>query len=301
MAGTRNIPAAFYEQRMKKHLPTIILIAVFVLGFGILMYPTFANYWNSKTQTRAIAAYDERMAVLQTEDYSAIWEAAEEYNKELAARGRFMSLNEEELEVYNSLLDPIDTGMMGYIVIDKINVRLPIYHTVDEGVLQIAAGHLPESSLPTGGIGNHIALSGHRGLPSALLFTDLDQLIVGDTFVLNIMDRTLTYEVDQIKIVLPEEVGDLEIVPGEDYCTLITCTPYGVNSHRMLIRGTRTANALGQVDIHVPTDARQIDRLYVAIAIAVPILLVLFIILMVTTSKRARGKKNAGTKTGDGA
>lgn len=291
MAGTRNIPAVFYEQRMKKHLPTIILIAVFVLGFGILMYPTFANYWNSKTQTRAIATYDERMAIFKTEDYSAIWEAAEAYNKELAARGRFMSLTDEELEVYNTLIDPIDTGMMGYIVIDKINVRLPIYHTVDEGVLQIAAGHLPESSLPTGGIGNHIALSGHRGLPSALLFTDLDQLIIGDTFVLNIMDRTLTYEVDQIKIVLPEEVGDLQIVPGEDLCTLITCTPYGVNSHRMLIRGKRTANAEGPIDIHVPTDARQIDRIYVAIAIAVPILLVLFIILMVTTSKRARGKK----------
>ena len=276
---------------MKKHVPTLILISVFVLGFAILMYPSFSNYWNSKTQTRAIAAYDERMAVLHTEDYSAIWGAAEAYNKELARKGRFASLSEEELEVYNSLLDPVDTGMMGYIIIDKINVRMPIYHTVDEGVLQIAAGHLPESSLPTGGIGNHIALSGHRGLPSALLFTDLDRLIIGDTFVLNIMDRTLTYEVDQVKIVLPEEVGDLEIVPGEDYCTLITCTPYGVNSHRMLIRGRRTANAAGGIDIHVPSDARQVEKIYVAIAIAVPILLILFIILMVTTSKSFRNRK----------
>ena len=278
---------------MKKHLPTIILIAVFVLGFAILMYPSFSNYWNSKTQTRAIAAYDERMSVLHTEDHSEAWEAAEAYNRELARKGRFVTLTDEELEVYNRLLDPIDTGMMGYIVIDKIGVRMPIYHTVDEGVLQIAAGHLPESSLPTGGIGNHIALSGHRGLPSALLFTDLDQLIIGDTFVLNIMDRTLTFEVDQIKIVLPEEIGDLQIVPGEDLCTLITCTPYGVNSHRMLIRGKRTANAEGVIDIHVPADARQVDRIYVAIAIAVPILLMLFIILMVTTSKSFRNRKRA--------
>ena len=224
---------------MKKHLPTIILIAGFVLGFGILMYPTFANYWNSQTQTRAIATYDERMAVLQTEDYSKFWEAAEAFNRKIAEKGGFAKLNEEDMEEYLSLIDPVDTGMMGYILIDKINVKMPIYHTVDEGVLQIAAGHLPQSSLPTGGEGNHIALSGHRGLPSALLFTDLDRLIVGDTFVLKIMDRTLTYRVDQIKIVLPEEVSDLKIEPGEDYCTLITCTPYGVNSHRLLVRGVR--------------------------------------------------------------
>lgn len=296
MAGTPDAPAAFYGQRMKKHLPTIILIVVFVLGFGILMYPTFANFWNSRTQTRAIATYDERMAVLQTADYSELWEAAEAFNRKIAAKGGFAKLTEEDMEEYLSLIDPVDTGMMGYILIDKIGVKMPVYHTVDEGVLQIAAGHLPQSSLPTGGIGNHIALSGHRGLPSALLFTDLDRLIVGDTFVLKIMDRTLTYRVDQIKIVLPEEVSDLKIEPGEDYCTLITCTPYGVNSHRLLIRGERTDNAWEAMQVNVHADAVQIDSVYVAIAIAVPILLLLFILLMITTSKRGKG----GEKNGNG-
>lgn len=273
---------------MKKKLPTIILIGVFVLGFAILMYPSFSNYWNSKTQTRAIAVYDERMAVLNEEDYSAIWKAAEAFNQKLSQKGSFSALSDEELEEYLTMLDPVDTGMMGYVVIDKINVRLPLYHTVDEAVLQIAAGHLPQSSLPTGGKGNHIALSGHRGLPSAVLFTDLDRLIEGDTFVLKILDRTLTYQVDQIKIVLPEEVSDLRIEAGEDYCTLITCTPYGVNTHRLLIRGKRTQNALEAMQVDVHADATQVDRIYVAIAIAIPILLALFIILMVTTSKRGR-------------
>lgn len=273
---------------MKKKLPTIILIGVFVLGFAILMYPSFSNYWNSKTQTRAIAAYDERMAVLNEEDYSALWAAAEAFNQKLSQKGSFSALSDEELEEYKTMLDPVDTGMMGYVIIDKINVRLPLYHTVDEGVLQIAAGHLPQSSLPTGGQGNHIALSGHRGLPSAVLFTDLDRLIEGDTFVLKILDRTLTYQVDQIKIVLPEEVGDLRIEAGKDYCTLITCTPYGVNTHRLLIRGKRTQNALEAMQVDVHADATQVDRIYVAIAIAIPILLALFIILMVTTSKKGR-------------
>ncbi len=271
---------------MKKILPTVILLGVFALGFAILMYPTFSNYWNSRTQSRAIESYDERVAVMSAEDYSAYWEAADEFNKKIATRGRFLPLSEEELAEYMTLMDPVDTGMMGYILIDKINVKMPIYHTVEETVLQIAAGHLPESSLPTGGIGNHIALSGHRGLPSALLFTDLDQLVAGDTFVLKVMDRTLTYEVDQIKIVLPEEVTDLVTQEGADYCTLITCTPYGVNSHRLLIRGKRVANAAEALNVNVSADAKKIDSIYVAIGIAVPILLILLIFLLVSTSKK---------------
>ena len=274
---------------MKNKKLTIILIAVFLLGIGIMLYPFISNQWNKRHSSRAIASYDEALVLLGEEvNYEEVWAEAERINEVVKARGTQAPFAEEEMEPYLAALDPVGTGMMGYVTIDKIDVKLPIYHTVDEGVLQIAVGHLPETSLPTGGIGNHIALSGHRGLPSAKLFTDLDKLVQGDLFVLTIIDRILTYEVDQIKIVNPEEVQDLAIDPEQDYCTLITCTPYGVNSHRMLIRGHRTDNVAGVTRRLVPSDATTVDTLYVSIAIAIPILVILVVLVFVRTGKKKR-------------
>lgn len=279
---------------MKKRLPTIILIGIFILGLLILLYPTISDQWNKRTSSRAIASYDEALAVLGEQvDYTSLWEAAENYNEMITEKGSLAMMDDAQMEEYLTLLDPIGTGMMGYVTIDKIDVKLPIYHTVDEAVLQIAVGHLPETSLPTGGVGNHSAFSGHRGLPSAKLLTDLDEVVEGDLFVLTILDRVLTYEVDQIRIVNPDEVDDLEIDPNEDYCTLITCTPYGVNSHRMLVRGHRTSNVEGVTRRLVASDATTVDTIFVATAIAVPILIVLVIAVFVTTSGK---RKTPGTK-----
>lgn len=273
---------------MKGKKLTIILIIVFLLGVGIMLYPTVSNMWNTRFSNRAINSYDEALVLMKDTDYTEYWEAAEAFNELVKARGTVANIPEDELNSYMEQIDPIGNGMMGYVSIDSIDVRLPIYHTVDEAILQFAVGHLPESSLPTGGIGNHTALSGHRGLPSAKLFTDLDKLSEGDLFVLTVLDRILTYEIDQIKIVNPEEIQDLAIDPNEDYCTLITCTPYGVNSHRMLLRGHRTENVAGVTRHLVPSDATTVDTLLVSVAIAIPILIVLVIGVFVSTSKRRK-------------
>ena len=277
---------------MKNRRVTIILIFLFFLGLLIVLYPTISNRWNRRHANRAIASYQEAMEQMEEEDHTVFWEAAERYNANISSYGKLKELSEEELAEYNTLLDPTGNGMMGYLSIDAIDVHMPIYHTVDEAVLQVAIGHVPSSSLPTGGKGNHIALSGHRGLPSARILTDLDKLVEGDVFFLTIMDRTLAYEVDQIKIVLPEEVDDLAIDPNEDYCTLITCTPYGVNSHRLLVRGVRSDAVMGAGRRFVGSDAVMVDTIFVAIAIAVPVLLLLLLILFVRTSK----KKDRGTE-----
>ena len=270
---------------MKKKRGTIILILLFLLGLLIVLYPTISNRWNRRHANMEIASYNEAVELLGAEDYTQYWADAERFNEHIAQIGSLRDLSEEELAEYNKQLDPVGNGMMGYLSIESIDVYMPIYHTVDESVLQVAIGHVPGSSLPTGGIGNHIALSGHRGLPSARILTDLDKLVEGDVFFLTIMDRTLAYEVDQIKIVLPEEVEDLAIDPEEDYCTLITCTPYGVNSHRMLVRGFRTDAVAGSRRA-VPTGATPVDTIFVAIAIAIPILIILLIVMLVRTSKK---------------
>ncbi|MBR5970689.1 MAG: class C sortase [Lachnospiraceae bacterium] len=271
---------------------TIILLFLFLLGLVIVLYPSFSNWWNKRDAVRAIATYNAALEEFVEEDHSEFWEEAERYNAGVASHGKLKEMTEEELAEYNTLLDPVGNGMMGYLSIDAIDVHMPIYHTVDEAVLQVAIGHVPSSSLPTGGKGNHIALSGHRGLPSARILTDLDKLVEGDVFFITVMDRTLAYEVDQIKIVLPEEVDDLAIDPEEDYCTLITCTPYGVNSHRMLVRGVRSDAVLGAGRRFVGSDAVMVDTIFVSIAIAVPMLLLLLIVLFVKTSK----KKDHGTE-----
>ena len=270
---------------MKKHLSTIILVLILVIGLSLLLYPTVADWWNSFHASRAIASYDSIVANLSDEDYTSLFEDAQEYNRKLAQL-KYPLMYYDEIEGYNDLLNITGNGVMGYVEIPRIDVRLPIYHGTSEGVLQIAAGHMEGTSLPTGGESTHCALSAHRGLPSARLFTDLDKLEVGDTFVLNVIDRVLTYEIDQILIVEPTDVEPLYVTEGEDYCTLVTCTPYGINSHRLLVRGHRVENQAQAQTVRVTADAVIVEKLVVAPFILAPILLVMFIWLLVSTRKR---------------
>ena len=258
---------------MKKHLPNLILIGVFLLGLSLLLYPTVSNWWNSFHQSRAVSTYTEIVATVNNEDYDELWDKAIEHNQTLAIKGNNWRLTEEEQHEYERLLKLEHTDVMGYIEIPKIKCMLPIYHGTDEAVLQAGVGHIEGTSLPTGGLNTHCVISGHRGLPSAKLFSNLDQLKEGDSFKLKVLDEVLNYEVDQIRIVLPDEIQDLKIVEGEDYCTLVTCTPYGVNSHRLLVRGKRVEGE--EVTIRVSADAVQIEPILVAPAVAVPILFVL--------------------------
>ncbi len=269
---------------------TLILILVFLVGLSLLLYPTVSDYWNSIHQTRVIADYMEEVANLDDETYEAMLNSAREYNSTLLSKktGRF-SLTDEELEEYNSQLYLSATTVMGYIEITKIGVYLPIYHGTSSAALQVGVGHLEGSSLPVGGESTHCVLSGHRGLPSAKLFTDLDQMEVGDTFTITVLDEVLTYEVDQIRIVEPDDTSDLEIVEGEDYCTLITCTPYGINTHRMLVRGRRIETAVTS-DVRVTADAMQVEPVTVAPFIAA-ILIVLLLIGLIVGTRRNRNKK----------
>lgn len=272
---------------MKKHLSTIFLVLILVVGLSLLLYPSVSNWWNEMHSSHAIADYEEIMANMSADDYSHLFEEALEYNRKLAAMD-YPLMYYDEVPGYYDMLKVTADGIMGHISIEKINVSLPIYHGTSEGVLQVAVGHVEGSSLPTGGAGTHCVLSAHRGLPSAKLFTDLDKMEVGDTFVLTVIDRILTYQVDQILIVLPHEVQPLYAVEGEDYCTLVTCTPYGVNSHRMLVRGTRIENEIQRKEIRVTADASIIEPVLVAPFVAAPILLVLLIILMLPKSPNKR-------------
>ena len=274
---------------MKKHLSTLLLVAVFLLGVCILLYPTASDYWNSLHQTRAIGAYEDALAGMTRRDYDAAFQQAEDYNRALAAldapMSEYQSLSDAGMD-YEEILNINGVGIMGYIDIDAIGVELPIYHGTSPDVLNVAVGHLEGSSLPIGGEGSHCELSAHRGLPSARLFTDLDQLQEGDTFTITVLDRLLTYEIDQILIVEPEQVDALAITPGEDYCTLVTCTPYGINTHRLLVRGRRVENAREKAHVYVPADMVQIDPLVVTPAVAAPMLAILLVFLLVRYRKR---------------
>lgn len=272
---------------VKKNRSTIILVLIFIVGLSLLLYPSLSDYWNSFHQSRAIATYAEAVADLDDVDYEKMWQEAEEYNEQLKNKTNRWTMTEEEEEEYNRILDVGGTGIMGYIEIPEIKVSLPIYHGTDEGVLQIAVGHIPGSSLPIGGMGTHSVVSGHRGLPSAKLFTNLDELKEGDIFMIRVLDETLTYEVDQIRIVEPDDLTSLEIDPEQDLCTLVTCTPYGVNTHRLLVRGHRIEN-LNDDSIRVTADAMQVDEMLVATAVAVPVLLILFVWVMVHYRKRKK-------------
>lgn len=265
--------------------PTVILIFVFIIGLGVLFYPTVSNWWNSFHSSRAIANYAEEIAKISEEDYQHYLDSAKEYNELVAKKDNQYSMTDDDLKRYKSELD-FSGGIMGYIEIEKIKVSLPIYHGTADSVLQIAVGHLDWTSLPIGGEGTHCVLSGHRGLPSAKLFTDLDELVEGDTFVIRVLDEIYTYEVDKISIVLPQDTSELTIVPGEDYCTLVTCTPYGINTHRLLVRGTRVDNAKTAYNIRITSDATRIEPLIMAPIIAAPILLVILIIVIINDRRR---------------
>lgn len=271
---------------MKKHMSTIILIVILLAGLSLLLYPTVSDYWNKFHQSQAIADYAEAVAELDDETYERLWNEARAYNENLWTKGNRYSFTEEEYQEYESLLNVSGNGIMGYIEIASINCYLPIYHGVEETVLQIAVGHIEGTSLPVGGPGSHCVLSGHRGLPSARLFTDLDQLREGDVFVIRVLDETLTYEVDQVHIVLPEEVQDLELVEERDYCTLVTCTPYGINSHRLLVRGHRIDNLADASSIRVTADAMQLKPVLITPVLMVPILLLLLIWVKIRRRRR---------------
>lgn len=273
-------------KKLKKHISTIILMIVLFAGLSLLLYPTVSDYWNSLHQSRAIASYTEAVANLDDEIYEELWNKAVAYNEALWQRSNRYFPTEEEHEDYMSQLDVSGNGIMGYIQIPSINCSLPLYHGTDEAILQVAIGHIESSSLPVGGEGTHCVVSGHRGLPSAKLFTNLDRMIEGDLFMLQVLNETLTYEVDQIRIVLPEEVDDLDFVKGKDYCTLVTCTPYGINTHRLLVRGHRVANLEEKTAVRVTADAVKLDTRLVAPVVAMPMLLILLIWLLIHYRKK---------------
>ncbi len=263
---------------MKKNLSNIVLILIFLAGLSLLLYPSISNYYNSFHQTRAIADYEHIMKDVSKEEYETMLKEAEEYNKNVQKSNGYIIKSEEQKQWYESLLNIDGTGMMGYIEIPSIRVSLPIYHNTDDAVLQFAVGHLNWSSLPVGGESTHSLLSGHRGLPSAKLFTNLDRLKEGEIFKLYILDTVLTYQVDKISVVEPGNVNKLSIIEGGDFCTLITCTPYGINTHRLLVRGQRITTT---ENIHAASDAMQIDTLIVAVFLACPMILILVLFTMI--------------------
>lgn len=278
---------------MKKNWSTILLIVILIIGLSLLLYPTFSDWWNSFHQSRAIASYTEQVANMDDEKYDEIWSEAWEYNQSLLENPNSFVLSDEQKEKYELLLDVTGSGIMGYIEIPSIGVMLPVYHGTNEAVLQIAVGHLEWTSLPVGGESSHCVVSGHRGLPSAQLFTDLDKMVEGDIFVFHVLDEVLTYQVDQIRIVEPSETEDLMIVEGEDLCTLVTCTPYGVNSHRMLVRGHRIENIEAEKVVRVTADAIQIEPMIVAPFVAAPMLLLLLIGLLWPKKKNKTRRNDA--------
>lgn len=265
---------------MKKHLSTALYVCMFFVGLSVLLYPAVSDHWNSKVQSKVITNYESMLSEMSSEDYTSCFENADEYNEQLR-KISYPLINYEKVDGYNDMLNVDGSGVFGYLDIDKIKLELPIYHGISPDVLNVAAGHLPGSSLPVGGESTHCVISAHRGLPSAKLFTDLDKLEIGDTFTITVLDRILTYQIDQILIVKPEEVDALAITAGEDYCTLVTCTPYGINTHRLLVRGTRVENIEPKTKIFVPNEGIIIDPLVVAPVVAAPMLLILFVVIMV--------------------
>lgn len=269
---------------MLRKTSTIIMLSLFFIGLSVLLYPSISTYWNSKTQSQVVEGYENMLKGMTKEDSDAVFEAAEQYNAELHNL-QFPLRDHNRVEGYQNVLNLNNMGMMGYITIDSIGVELPIYHTVSESVLAFAAGHMPGTSLPVGGEGSHSVLSAHRGLPNAKLFTDLDRVQLGDTFTITILDQIFLYQVDQILTVSPENTADIQIVEGQDYCTLVTCTPYGINTHRLLVRGTRI-DTITEKKVYVGDEAYRIDTLIVTPVVALPILLVLIVIVMLQPVKQ---------------
>ena len=264
---------------------TIILLISFFIGLSVLLYPTVSSYWNSKTQSEAIVDYEAMLAAYKPEDYSAIFEEADRYNQKLSALDLPLQDYQRISEMYWQTLNVSGTGMMGYVTIPKISQELPVYHGTSDSVLAIAVGHMEGTSLPIGGKSSHSVVSAHRGLPTAVLFTYLDRMEIGDTFSFTILDRTFTYEVDQIRIVEPNDASLIQIEPGKDYCTLLTCTPYGINTQRLLVRGHQV-DMSQQRNIYIANEAYRIEPLIVMPIVALPIIVVLLIYVMVAPVKK---------------
>lgn len=280
----------------KNRITAILLVAVLLAGLSLLLYPLVSNYWNSIHQSQAIAAYMDDVAEVDDTTYDALWEEAQDYNVSLLDDENRFFPDEEERQQYEQLLSISDDGIIGYIEIPSIDVTLPIYHGTSEEILQVAIGHIEGSSLPIGGPSTHCVISGHRGLPSSRLFTDIDQLSEGDIFTLLVLDEILTYEVDQIRIVEPDDISLLKIEEGEDLCTLVTCTPYGVNSHRLLVRGHRVNNQEAASLLRITADAMMIDSRFAAPILAVPILLVIVLFMVLRPLKRKKRRAAKGVK-----
>lgn len=270
---------------MQSRKATIILLVSFFIGLSVLLYPSISSYWNSKTQSEAIVNYEAMLAAYQPEDYTKVFEEAENYNRMLAELVvPLRDYKQLEKEYWNAL-DISGNGMMGYITVPKINQELPIYHGTSEAVLSTSAGHFEGTSLPIGGENTHAVVSAHRGLPTAVLFTHLDRMEIGDTFYFTILDRTITYEVDQIRIVEPNDVNLIQIEEGKEYCTLLTCTPYGINTQRLLVRGHQI-DEMQNRNIYIVNEAYRVDPLIVMPLVALPIIFVLLIYVMIVPVKK---------------
>lgn len=280
---------------MKRNMTTILLFVVLFVGLALLLYPSVSDFYNSFHQSRAVATYNTVVEQESKKDYEADWAAANAYNEKLRAQSTVdrLIMTDEEREEYDAVMNVGGSGIIGVIEIPQIAVTLPLYHSTSANVLQVAVGHIEGTSLPTGEPGTHSAFSAHRGLPSAKLFTNLDQLTYGDTFTLRVLDKVLTYEIDQILIVEPHDVSALQIYDGMDLCTLVTCTPYGINSHRLLVRGHRVETSLAQLSVRISADALVIDPYIVAPILAAPMLLILLILMLVTTSPKHKKRKGA--------
>ena len=294
------------QEKKKNHrISNLALVLILLTGAAIMAYPAFSEYWNGLHQSRAILGYAQRVAELTNEEYETIWSSALDYNERLLKLpNRWMTDHDEELKAdYETQLNADGTGNMGFITIPKIKVNLPLYHGTTDSVLQTSIGHIAGTSLPAGSshsneedfltpdFASHCVLSGHRGLPSARLFSDLDAMEIGDIFYMTILDQTLTYEVDRITVIVPEDMSELEIVPGKDLCTLMTCTPYGVNTHRLLVRGSRIENEKKKLNVRITADGLRIDPLYVAPFIALPVLILMVLWVLVMTSGRRRNRR----------
>lgn len=273
------------KKRKNKKSNIILYILIFV-GLSVMLYPSVSNLWNSKHISKAIATYEEKVNGVDEEECQRLIDEAQSYNKNLSKNFIIHNLSDEELQKYNSILDITGTGIMGYIEIPSIDVKLPIYHGVDESVLQVAAGHVEWSSLPVGGQSTHCIISGHRGLPSAKLFTELDGLLEGDTFNIRILNKTFWYQVDKISIVLPDELNNLTVTKGMDYVTLVTCTPYGINTHRLLVRGHRIVGKDLDFAMKITADAAVVSPVIPAI-----IIFTLLVLLVVVAPPFRKSKK----------
>ena len=270
--------------KKKERITIVILIVLFISGLSLLLYPTVANFINTKNQSRAIVEYAEQAEEISEEEYAKYLKEAEEYNARILQRENLFAPSDEDEKLYPSLLNLTDRGIMGYVEIPAIDIRLPIYHGTSDSVLAIAVGHLPWSSLPVGGDSTHCVISGHRGLPSADLFTHLDKLVVGDVFMINVLNEQLTYEVDQILIVEPQDSEALQVVEGQDYCTLLTCTPYGINTQRLLVRGHRIESEGKPKTVTITSEAMQVEPMVSAAVVGVPVLIILMIVEIIRSN-----------------